>query len=173
MLNTFVLVNKGQIISPILITVREYAKWFEETFDGYTTKQELWKPAKANLMSVDWHPGSKIGKWFDSHTFDSAALKSWYISKDSNVMKLLIKFHLAEYSDICHNRKLNSEILKDTSSTLRVYTINQIEFYIKSTIDRNFDISGYVNPSKQIKVKDTDMDNLIIPSTLTARKKLF
>lgn len=175
MLSTFVLVHKDKVISPELVTVREYGRWFKTIFDDYTTQQELWKPAKTDstISSVDWHPGSKIGKWFDKNCPESETLKSWYITQDSDVMKSLVKYHLAEYSDVCNNRKLNSQVLQDTSGMLRVYTVEQIQFYLQSTIDKKFDISSYINASKQIKVKDTDLDKLIIPKALTGRKKLF
>ena len=45
-LRTFQLVKNDKVISPILTTIREYGRWFEATFDEYTTASELYMKSK-------------------------------------------------------------------------------------------------------------------------------
>ena len=56
---------------------------------------------------------------------------------------------------------------------LRVYTVNQIEAYIKANIDRNFSIDKYLGVAKKVCVKDSDMDKLIKPNVATKKKTVF
>ena len=67
-IQTFVLVHDNEVISPALVTIREYGRWFEETFDEYTSQMELYmKSVKKGGESVlEWHPGTRIGKYFDT-----------------------------------------------------------------------------------------------------------
>ena len=171
MLTTFQLVNKDTVISPRLTTIREYGNWFEETFDKYTAQQELYmKAKKQNGESVlEWHPGTNIGKWFDKNSTNSETLKSWYIMQDSPVMERLVKLKLAEQKDaipIAVNDVLNRRML-------RVYTVEQVELYIRNTIDKKFEISQFLGIPKQIVVKDNNLGDLIMPKLDIKRKKLF
>ena len=45
-IQSFVLVHKDKIISPVLITTRSYGSWFENQYDNYTTQMELYMKAK-------------------------------------------------------------------------------------------------------------------------------
>ena len=56
---------------------------------------------------------------------------------------------------------------------LRVYTVDQIQLYIKAVLDKNFNISKYLGTPKQIKVKDTDLDKLIMPKLDMQKRRLF
>lgn len=167
-IDTFQLVNNDKTISPVLITIRSYGNWFESTFDKYTSQTELYMKSKKKTGEslLEWHPGTRIGHYFDNNSFSSGKYKSWFILQDSPMIDRLVKLKLAEYKDAI-------PICKDGQRMLRVYTVDQIQIYIKTLIDRNFDISTYLSAPKQIKVRDCDMDKVIMPEVSTSRKSLF
>lgn len=170
-LDTFQLVNNDAVISPILITTRKYGDWFEGTFDKYTSQMELYMKSKKKTGEslLERHPGTRIGAWFDPNTVNSADYKSWYIMQDSPMFQRLVKLKLAEHQDavpISVNDKQHRNMI-------RVYTLNQIELYIKTVLDKNFKISDYYSTPKQIKVRDNDMEKLIIPKIERKQNRLF
>jgi len=171
MLSTFQLVNNDKIISPVLTTIREYGNWFESTFDKYTAQQELYMKSKKKTGEsvLEWHPGTRIGHWFDNSLIDSPDYKSWFILQESSMMDRLVKLKLAEQKDAI---PISVNDIKNRKM-IRVYTVQQIELYLKNIIDRNFKIADYIFTPKQIKVKDTDMDRLIMPKQTVQRRKLF
>ena len=171
MLSTFQLVNNDNIISPILTTIREYGTWFEKEFDEYTAQQELYMKSKKNSGEsvLEWHPGTRIGNWYDTHDLNEDKYKSWLILRTSPMMDRLVKLQLAEYKDaipIAVNDVKHRQML-------RVYTVDQIELYIRNTIDKKFSIAPFIDVPKQIKVKNTDFDKLVMPRVDNKRKKLF
>lgn len=171
MLSTFQLVNNDNIISPILTTIREYGTWFEKEFDEYTAQQELYMKSKKNSGEsvLEWHPGTRIGNWYDTHGLNEDKYKSWLILRNSPMMDRLVKLQLAEYKDaipIAVNDVKHRQML-------RVYTVDQIELYIRNTIDKKFSIAPFIDVPKQIKVKNTDFDKLVMPRVDNKRKKLF
>ena len=170
-LSTFVLVNQDKVIGPVLTTIREYGTWFERTFDEYTAQQELYmKSRKQTGESVlEWHPGTRIGKWFDTQDLNDEQYKSWFILQDSTMMDRLVKLKLAEYKDAIPI-SVNDV---DNRRMIRVYTVPQIELYIRNLIDKNFSINEYISTSKQIKVKDSDFGKLIMPKVNIQKKRLF
>lgn len=54
---------------------------------------------------------------------------------------------------------------------LRLYTVKQIELYIKSKIDSSFSIADYVGIPKQVKVDK--IEYIIQPKPSKTRKRLF
>ena len=171
-LQTFQLVKNDEVISPALTTIRQYGYWFEKTFDKYTAEMELYMKSKKKTGEslLEWHPGSRIGAWFDSNQIDSPNLKCWFIMQDSYMMERLVKLKLAEQKDaipIAVNDEKGRRML-------RVYTVEQIQLYIKSIIDKNFNIADYVGTPKQVKIKDSDFGNLIKPKmNIQRQRKLF
>ena len=170
-IDSFVLVNKDRIISPVLVTIRSYGSWFEKTFDKYTAQMELYMKAKTKdgETVLEYHPGTRIGKWFDSNNFSSPELYSWLILQDSNIMYKLVKYKLAEQKDAIPI-SVNDV---DRRRMIRVYTKEQIELYIKTLMhDKNFELP--INVPKQIKVVDVDIEKIIKPETKqTVKRKLF
>lgn len=170
-IQTFVLVHKDRVISPILITIREYGTWFESVFDKYTSQMELYMHSvkKDGQSLLEWHPGTRIGNWFDKNKVSSEKLKCWFILQDSTMMEKLRKYKMAEYRDaipISVNDKKGKRML-------RVYTANQIELYIRQQIDKNFKIAEFLQTPKQIKIRDSDFGKLIMPKVESKRKRLF
>ena len=49
-LNTFVLVNKDRVISPILTTTREYGNWLEKIFDSSICNLELYMKSLKTVL---------------------------------------------------------------------------------------------------------------------------
>lgn len=170
-LQTFCVVNNDKVISPQLVTIREYGRWLERTFDEYTAQQELYMKAKKQTGEsvLEWHPGTNIGKWFDKNAVNDNVYKSWYIFQDSPMMERLVKLKLAEQKDAIPISVNDSEGRR----MIRVYTVQQIELYIKNSIDKKFDISEYIGLAKQIKVKDSDLGKIIMPKMDIQRKRLF
>lgn len=159
-LDTFVLVRKQEIISPKLVTTREYGRWFEETFGSDVAQQELYmKTRKGDKVVLQSHPGTRIGNFFDKTSVKSSKLKSWFILQDSPMMERLVKYKMAEQRDAIPI-SVNDE---QHRNMIRVYTVQQIEFYIRSVIDKHFAISPYISQSKQVCVNDSNMNKLIIP----------
>lgn len=170
MMDTFVLVNGGKVISPRLVTIREYGRWFEETFDQYTSEMELYMKAKKGKETVlESHPGTKIGKFFDKLKTSNPMLLSWYVSQDSPMMKRLVKYKMAELRDAIPISVSDTE----HRNMIRVYTIEQIEFYIRSNIDSKFSIAPYIHTSKKVSVTDSDISKLIKPEITNKRSTLF
>lgn len=173
MLNTFVFVYKDEIISPILTTIREYGTWFEEIFDEYTAQMQLYMKSKkkSGESVLEWHPGTKIGLFYDTTKLadPKGILKCWYLMQDSPMMDKLCKHKMAEYKDAIPFAVNDEEKRK----MLRLYTVEQVQMYIRSTIDAKFDISPYIGKSLQVKVKDADLEKLVRPKVKSNRKSLF
>ena len=161
MLDTFQLVHNDKVISPIMTTTRKYGDWFEDTFDNYTAQMELYMKSrkKSGESLLERHPGTRIGAWFDSTKVNSNEYKSWFIMQDSPMFDRLVKLRLAEQQDAVPISVKD----KQHRNMIRVYTVKQIELYIRTVLDKNFSLSQYVGTPKQIKVRDVDLDKLIMP----------
>ena len=164
-LRTFVLVYEDKVISPSLVTVREYANWMESVFDETICHMHLYlnsKKVNGQVVS-EWHPGTRLGSFFDNQNFHKDTLQSWYLSNNSKAMQQLLKHNFAELKDCSVYHK---------QSMLRLYTVEQLELYIKTAIDRSFSLSNKIMDSKQIVLSKSDMTTLIRPMQ-TKKKMLF
>lgn len=162
-LKTFVLTHKGKVISPPLVTIRCYGEWMKEVFDEYTVKLELYMKTRdpgLNGRALEWHPGSRIGAWYDHNTFTNKDLECWYFDKECYASQRLIKLGLADRKDMVSSK-----------TGFRVYTVKQVELYIRSNIDKSFDISKYVEEPIQVAIKG--MDGITQPKYKVANNKLF
>lgn len=170
-LQVFQLVNHDKVISPGLITIREYGRWFEKFFDEYTSQAELYlhSKKKGGEVVLEWHPGTRIGSWFDKNKFNNANMISWFIFRDSPMMDRLVKLNMAEYKDTVPISVHDEQ----GRQMLRVYTTQQIELYIRQNLDKSFSISKCLGVPKQIKLKDCDKDKVIMPKVANTRRKLF
>lgn len=171
-LNTFVLVNKDRVISPVLTTTREYGDWLEKVFDSAICNPELYMKSvkKDGERTLEKHPGTRIGNFFDKTPVRSNDLKSWFILQESAVMERLVKLKLAELKDAIPI-SVNDE---QGRKMLRLYTANQIELYIRTKIDPDFHINDYLTTCKQVKISDEDLKQIIKPEvTGMKKKKLF
>lgn len=169
-LNTFVLVNKDRVISPVLTTTREYGNWLEKVFDSSICNIELYMKSikKSGERTLEKHPGTKIGKFFDDTPVQNEIYKSWFALQHSAVMDRLVKLKLAEYKDAIPISVNDTEGRR----MIRLYTIEQVEMYIKSKIDNSFKIDKYITVPKQVKISDSDVAQLIRPA-VNKRKRLF
>ena len=124
------------------------------------------KSKTAGGTVLESHPGSKIGKWFDTRTFENTDYMSWFVAQDSLIMEKMRKLNMAELRDCV-------EVAK--KRMLRLYTLAQLDLYIRSNIDKKFTFVEneiYLQP-KQIKLRDVDFDKLLKPEVKTPKKKLF
>lgn len=157
-IRTFVLVYENKIISPPLVTIREYANWMEKYFDEYTCHLTLYINAnKGGGTAAEWHPGTRIGQFFDHNRFSSSELCSWFIPNNMKAMEQLEQHNFA---------------VKRDGKMLRLYTIKQVELYLKNTVDDTFTFGNNIVPPKQIVLSKEDYSSLIQPKQ-QVRKRLF
>lgn len=160
-LRTFVLVNNNKVISPPLVTIREYAKWMEDTFDNSICHLELYmKCKKTNGETLlEKHPGTKIGQFFKTTKVSNSNLVSWIIPPRSDVVERLVKQGMVERVD--------------ARLELRVYTVEQLEFYLRSNVDSSINLATECSMPIQIRVSDSELDKIKKPELKTRNKKLF
>lgn len=171
-LSTFVLVNsKNEVISPVLTTTRVYGSWLEDIFDSSVCGFKLYlKSVKRDgERTIEKHPGTRIGDFFDHKDFSSEKLKSWFIMQDSEVMDRLVKMKLAEKKDAIPI-SVNDE---EGRRMIRLYTIDQINVFIQMKLDKSFNIANFISTPKQVKISDSDIEKMIKPQVNKARKRLF
>lgn len=161
-LDTFVIVKGGTIVSPTLTTTRQYGIWLQNAFGQDVGVQELFlKTRNGDISLLESHPGTRIGNYFDTNQFTKYSLKCWYIDSNSDVMTKLIKLGLADKGD-CSKYQGNQ--------MLRVYTVDQIELYLQTKLDKNFKIGGLLHEPKQVVT--TNIASIIQPAK-ERKKGLF
>lgn len=173
-LNSFVLVNNNKVVSPVLTTTREYGDWLENVFDKSICQMELYMKSKKTdgTTVLEKHPGTNIGRYFDKAQLHSDRLKSWFVPQESDVMDKLVKLKLAEQRDAIPI-SVNDE---KGRRMIRLYTTDQVNLYIQTSIDRSFNLNDYLNIPLQVKISDVELATLIKPVTQSngiKRKKLF
>ena len=171
-LSTFQLHFENGTTSPVLTSTREYGKWLETVFSPDICRTELYKAGWDRLGRPIWenHPGSKIGQWFDRQEFSNAALLSWFIHQDSRVMKrLCMDERIAEWRDAIPISVSD----KKGRKLLRCYSIEQLQLYIRSNLDKTFSISGRYKTPELIYVDDAEVDEIIVPQVKKRLQRLF
>lgn len=160
-LRTFVLVNKNEVVSPPLVTIRDYADWMEHNFDSNICQMELYirKMTKLGSWVLESHPGTKIGNYFKKLSAHDPKLVSWFIPPKSEVLDRIVKKDMAEYTD--------------ARLGLRVYTIDQINLYVKTNIDFSINMTTESLMPLQIKVSDSELQEIKKPEMKNRQKKLF
>jgi len=169
-LTTFVFTSGDRAISPPLVTVREYARWLESVFDEYTCNYELYLRATVGDVKVlEFHPGTRIGQYFDMTEFSSDKYDSWYVYQESTMMTKLVKMKLASYKDIAPILSGERKGLK----LLRLYSTDQIDLYVKTKIDRSFNINNFLVTPKKIALRKNDFKTIIMPKVRQTKKSLL
>ena len=169
-LTTIAFVSSDKVISPPLVTAREYVRWLETVYDEYTCNYELYLKAKFGDNEVlEKHPGTRIGQYFDNTFFSAGKYNSWYIQQESSMMKKLHTMKLAEYRDIAQVLSGKRRGMR----LLRLYSVDQIELYIRTKIDKSFRISDKFMSPKKITLRKSDMKDIIIPETQQFKKSLL
>lgn len=164
-LTTFVFTNRDRAISPSLVTVREYARWLESVYDEYVCNYELYLRATfGDTKVLEFHPGTRIGQYFDNTQFVASKYISWYVYQDSIMMRKLKSMKLASYKDTASKNGLK---------LLRLYSVDQIELYVRTKIDRSFNINSYLISPKKISLRTCDFDKIIIPEVKQDKKSLL
>lgn len=169
-LSTLIFVQGDRVISPPLVTVREYGKWLESMYDEYTCNYELYLKSSVDGEKVlEFHPGTRIGKYFDSTTFSTNKYDSWYVYQESRIMEKIVRLRFAQYKDIAPTLSGDKKGLK----LLRLYSTDQIELYVRTKIDRNFRIVDKFSEPKKIVVRKCDLKHVIMPGIKRPRKSLL
>lgn len=171
-LDTFVLVDKNNVVvSPLLTTTRVYGNWLESIFDSSVCGLSLYMKSikRDGERTLEKHPGTRIGVFFDTKEFNSEKLKSWFIPQESAVMDRLVKLKFAEKKDAIPI-SVND---KEGRRMIRLYSTEQVELYVKMTLDKSFKIADYVPIPKQVKVNDSELQEIIKPEISKAKRRLF
>lgn len=170
-LSTFVFIDNGKIISEPLTSIREYGKWLQDYYGKDIASLELFSRHLEDGESVlEYHPGSKIGKWFDKRQFHEPQFQSWFINKDTVAAKKLVDGKFIEWKDFIPISLSDEQGRK----LCRLYSLAQIELYVRSNIDRSFRFSDLnVRRAVQIKIPKQDLDNINMPRYTTGKKRLF
>lgn len=169
-LSTFIFISGDRAISPPLVTVREYGRWLETVYDEYTCNYELYLRATVGGEKVlEYHPGTRIGQYFDKTKFHTTKYDSWYIYQNSSMMSRLNKMKLAQYNDVAPILSKDKAGLR----LLRLYSVDQIELYIRTKIDKTFCISDKFLEPKKIVVRKCDMKYIVMPEVNTIKRSLL
>lgn len=123
-LRRFQVIRNGKPLTGELVTTREFGRWFQEVYSPKVCFQFLYLNNKN--IGAQYHPGTKIGTYFDNHDFSTQKLISTYIPTDSEVYKYLMKTKLITPADTISIREKNSKV-----SYIRCYTVDQIKLYLK------------------------------------------
>ena len=153
--------NNNKTVSPPLVTIREYGRWFENTFDNSISQLELYMHSKKSSGEtvLEKHPGTKIGTFFRNTRVSNDKLVSWIIPPDSKVVDRLVRQGMVERVD--------------ARLELKTYTVDQIEFYLRSNVDSSINMATECLMPIQIKVSDGDLADIQKPALKQRNKKLF
>lgn len=169
-LQTFQLVVGNKPISDWLITTREYGRFMRKFYDERVCSYELFKQeSKKGEPLMVYHPGSKIGKFFDNQCVTQQKYMSTFFKQGCSVLDKLYDMELANPNDFNYISVNGSSREK----LLRAYTPDAIELYIRTCIDRDFTINPVLMKPKQIKVLRGSLDKIIFPQCDKSRKSLL
>ena len=126
----------------------------------------------SSKQGAEYHPGTKIGIFFDTNTFNRKDLHSVYIPVGSETYKQLVSTNLAEKRDI-------STISNKCGKTkcIRCFTLEQIQLFIDTFLPSEhpvlrLDIMKHLGTNKRIKVFGDDYKKFIYDFN-TGKKPLF
>lgn len=168
---TFQLVFEDGTESPVLTSTRGYGEWFEQLFPPEVSRNELYRAGWDRLGNSvwEWHPGSKIGQWFDKKEFASLELHSWYVYQDSLTMSRLQGYGIAEWRDAIPTSVSD----KEGRCLLRCYSLEQLKLYIKTKFDPALNLDTYCDLPILIPVAGKERTRIITPRVEPRCKKLF
>lgn len=168
MLQTVQLICNKKPRSPWLVTTQEYGRFMLDTFDESICSYILFKQESKEGEPVRvYHPGSRLGLYFDKNEFSKPELMSTFVKYDSVVFTRLHDLKLASYKDF-NKIKVNGA---QAQNLLRLYTVDQIALYIKQNVDYNFNLLSVLLNPKQIRVRECDMEQIITPLPYNKIKK--
>lgn len=164
-LNTFQVFYNNKEVTPELVTARNFGRWFKEVFAEPVCRK--WLYIGSSKKGSEYHPGTKIGIYFDSNTFSSPKYVSWYISKDSEIFNYLRRNHHAKFEDVSKSKK--NKVLTEH---LRCFTVPQIELFI-SRVTKELGISEFEISTRLRRVNTIYKDNLSYTAPNRSKTSLF
>ena len=164
-LNTFQVFHNGKELTPELVTARNFGRWFKEVFTEQVCRK--WLYVSSSKKGSEYHPGTKIGIYFDSNTFSSSKYNSWYIPKNSEAFAYLHKRHHAKFEDVS-KRKKNKALVE----YLRCFTIPQIELFV-SQITKELGIKEFSISTKLRRVNTVYKDSVSYTEPNKVKNPLF
>lgn len=167
-LNSFQVWCRGKELTPQLITARSFGEWCKKVFSEQVCRKYLYVASKKK--GSEYHPGTKIGNYFDNNKFKDSVYNSWYVPKESEAFQYLIKNRLAEYRDICRFRK--EEKFKHC---LRCFTVPQIRLFVQEMVkDFGLDSDNLIDVKvKTFTLNTTYNDSLSYVVKFNPRTPLF
>lgn len=117
----------GDKLTPPLVTARSFGEWCKKVFSEQICRNYLYVGSRKK--GSEYHPGTKIGAYFDSNEFTSSKYNSVYIPTTSEAFHYLIKKHLAAPIDACQARKEDK-----FNRCLRCFTVPQIRLFVQEMI---------------------------------------
>lgn len=169
-LQTFQLVLGNKPVSGWLITTREYGRFMQNFYDERVCSYELYKQESKDGEPLRvWHPGSRIGQFFDTQCITQQKYMSVFFKQGCPVLNKLYDMNIANPKDF-NFISVNGECKEQL---LRTYTPDAIELYIKSKVDKDFTIAPVLMNPIQIRVSRNAMNKIIFPKCDKSRKSLL
>lgn len=169
-LKTFEVYNKDGNITQKLTTARELGRFLQNVYTPEVITPLLY--VNSSKQGAEYHPGTRIGIFFDTNTFNRKDLHSVYIPVGSETYKQLVSTNLAEKRDI-------STISNKCGKTkcIRCFTLEQIQLFIDTFLSSEhpvlrLDITKHLGTNKRIKVFGDDYRKFIYGYN-TGKKPLF
>lgn len=169
-LRTFEVYNKSGNITQKLTTARELGRFLQKIYVPEIITPLLY--VNSSKQGAEYHPGTKIGIFFDTNTFNRKDLHSVYIPVGSETYKQLVSTNLAEKRDI-------STISNKCGKTkcIRCFTLEQVQLFIDTFLPSEhpvlgLDITKHLGTNKRIKVFGDDYKKFIYDYN-TGKKSLF
>lgn len=158
----------GRELTPVLVTARSFGEWCQEVFSEQVCRKYLYVASKKK--GSEYHPGTRIGNYFDNNEFNDSVYNSLYLPKSCEVFKYLIGNKLAEYGDVCRYRK--EEKFKDC---IRCFTVPQIRLFVQEMIkDTGLDSEDLIDIKlKTFTLNTTYNDSLSYAVKFNPRIPLF
>ena len=158
-LKTFEVYNKNGKLTEKLTTSRELGRFLQNVYKPEVIIPLLY--VNSSKQGAEYHPGTKIGIFFDTNTFNRKDLHSVYIPVGSETYKQLVSTNLAEKRDI-------STISNKCGKTkcIRCFTLEQIQLFIDTFLPSEhptlrLDITKHLGTNKRIKVFGDDYKKFI------------
>lgn len=154
-LRTFSVRNKNGNVTEKLVTSSEFGRWLTNVVTPDVYYPLLFLDGKEG---PSYHPGTRIGNFFSDakNAFISSKYYSIYIPTDTETFQNLKKLPLFRNKDISTNCKIGGK-----KRVVRTFTLEQVEMFLNSTMNRQFNIKDWLGRNYVINLTMSDEKNYI------------
>ena len=154
-LRTFSVQNKNGIVTEKLVTSSEFGRWLTNVVTPDVYFPLLFLDGKDG---PSYHPGTRIGNFFSNakNKFNSRKYYSIYIPTNTETFLNLKKLPVFSNKDISTNCKVGGR-----KRVVRTFTLEQIELFLNSTMNRQFNIKDWLGKNYIIHLTMSDEKNYI------------